>query len=521
MYTAKLEVSSINASRRAEAERIAKEIESTLSTNVHVAEECSQSIATDYDEEDFYSGVLTQDLKARPIVFSPSAAPPAAVENEKKDAVVGGKVMNYAAVGLATEEKGMAEMTSKPAAPILGFIPDISEGVEKAAAAANEAPTKVSSREEKLIDLGDHEKDAPVNKGEGGAKKDKSQKDKNKATASSKLKLNSNPNPKAFKLNPAAKAITPLFTAHPPFPSLALMQQPMDATQAMPPNLAVNHPAGGPHMTGDLGPGAPHSAHMKEEFEVAITKASENLSVEDGQVRQHAHLVYLFGIDHITVDINGMDGQHKDYIIKNTIAGSCTDDVRGAIGDAGVSRTPPPVKKERALSFESKQERVSRLSTPLAKIETSYATLVLGKGIDECAECNAVEDEKLEVIVEGTKGVTKQLRLELEEKTQELAPLHQERTVIQKLLDTTQQMGIHLLKDGTARELEQPTWAEWELNSLEGAQGAKRKEFLECEPELASSKVRVERAEGDLEKLGQKMKTLAMRSAQLLVSSDE
>lgn len=268
-------------------------------------------------------------------------------------------------------------------------------------------------------------------------------------------------------------------------------------------------------MTGDLGPTASHSAHMKDEFDVAIAEASENLGVEDGQVRQHARKVYLFADDYITLDINGMDGEHKDYT---------TDDVRGAIGDSRVPRTHPPVKKERALSFESQEhydEYLSRSSAHLAKIERSYATLVLVKGIHECAECNAVEDEKLEVIVEETKGVTKQLRLELEEKTQELAPLHQERTVVPKLLDTTKKMGIDPLKDAIALELEQPAWAEWELNSLDGAKGAKRKEFLECESELASSKVRVERAEGDLEELGQKKTTLAKRSAQLLVSSGE
>ena len=68
LYTTKLDVSSIDASRRAEAERIAREIDSTSSTNMHVAEERNQAIAGDYDEEDRYSGVLTKDLKARQIL---------------------------------------------------------------------------------------------------------------------------------------------------------------------------------------------------------------------------------------------------------------------------------------------------------------------------------------------------------------------------------------------------------------------------------------------------------------------
>jgi len=202
LYTTKLDLSSIDAYQRAEAERIAKEIESTSSTNMHVAEERNQAIATDYDEEDRYSGVLTKDLKARAIVRSPAAAAPAVVKSEKAVAVEVGKVMNYAAAAQAAAKKGMAEMTLKPAAAaatarVLESIPRVSEAIEKAEAAANKASssqpvtsqqTKVSSEEEKSMPQWGHEKDAPID--EGDAKKDKSEKDEKKATPSSKLKLN-------------------------------------------------------------------------------------------------------------------------------------------------------------------------------------------------------------------------------------------------------------------------------------------------------------------------------------------
>ena len=202
LYTTKLDLSSIDAYQRAEAERIAKEIESTSSTNMHVAEERNQAIATDYDEEDRYSGVLTKDLKARAIVRSPAAAAPAVVKSEKAVAVEVGKVMNYAAAAQAAAKKGMAEMTLKPAAAaatarVLESIPRVSEAIEKAEAAANKASssqpvtsqqTKVSSEEEKSMPQWGHEKDAPID--EGDAKKDKSEKGEKKATPSSKLKLN-------------------------------------------------------------------------------------------------------------------------------------------------------------------------------------------------------------------------------------------------------------------------------------------------------------------------------------------
>ena len=56
--------------------------------------------------------------------------------------------------------------------------------------------------------------------------------------------------------------------------------------------------------------------------------------------------------------------------------------------------------------------------------------------IEERAERKKEEDGRLEAIFEETKGITERLRVELEERTQELAPLQQEQTVFQNLLDT-------------------------------------------------------------------------------------
>jgi hypothetical protein len=198
---------------------------------------------------------------------------------------------------------------------------------------------------------------------------------------------------------------------------------------------------------------------------------------------------------------------------------------RGAIGEA-IPRTRPPVQKERVLALESKKknndEHVSQSSGPLAKIEgkgddADASISTFESPLKEYAEFNAVEDEKLEAIVEETGGVAKKPRLELEEKTQELAPPQQERTVFQNSLDTAQ-MEVGLLEDAIARASEQLTRTKGELNSLYGMQGAKRKELLECESELVRSKVRTELELGEL---GQRKTTLAERSAELLVSSSE
>jgi chromosome segregation ATPase len=55
-----------------------------------------------------------------------------------------------------------------------------------------------------------------------------------------------------------------------------------------------------------------------------------------------------------------------------------------------------------------------------------------------------------------------------------------------------------------------------ELNSLDGTQGVRRTDLVECEAELALSKARVERAEEELGELRRRVTTLAERSAELL-----
>merc|ERR1719343_1161916 len=55
----------MDAKKMAEAERIANEIENTTTRNIHMAEERGFKVETDFDEEDLYSGVLTEDGKQR------------------------------------------------------------------------------------------------------------------------------------------------------------------------------------------------------------------------------------------------------------------------------------------------------------------------------------------------------------------------------------------------------------------------------------------------------------------------
>ena len=61
LYTTVLNVDSIDKTKREQAERLAREIESQTTSNIHLAEERGQFMETDFDEEDLYSGVLKKD----------------------------------------------------------------------------------------------------------------------------------------------------------------------------------------------------------------------------------------------------------------------------------------------------------------------------------------------------------------------------------------------------------------------------------------------------------------------------
>ncbi|KAL7534411.1 hypothetical protein ACHAXR_005859 [Thalassiosira sp. AJA248-18] len=251
LYTTKLDVTNIDRQKRAEAERIAKEIEGTVSSNIHVAEERGQKIMTDYDEEDLYSGVLTKELKAREV---PAAAADGAGQKDKKKVASGGKVMNYAAAAAAakkeaTTAKAAAAAVSKDAkasssAPDLSQVKSSSE--EKKVEEKEASPTESSS--ENKTASADKKEDA-----DGDAKKE----DEKKKTTTTKL----NPKAKTFEFNPAAKTFTPSFTPAAAAPPVQQQQMdPMQQQQQQGIGQQQHHGMPGeynPGMMGGMGPPPP------------------------------------------------------------------------------------------------------------------------------------------------------------------------------------------------------------------------------------------------------------------------
>lgn len=266
LYTTKLDVSNIDVSRRVEAERIAREIESQMSINMHVAEERNQTFASDYDEEDRYSGVLTKDLKARPVVLASGVKSP-----------VPGKSMNYAAAAQAAGKKGStAESIAKSTATAAATTATaaLSEDIDKAATSAADKlspPPSLKSQQVKASleerkfksistdvtsDFGGLDEKEAVIVDEMYTKmyQPEENDEKNAAAVTSSIKLN--PNAKAFTFNPTAKTFTPTFAAPSPSPPIATVHQPMDA-QMMPLHLGPVDFSGGSHMMGNMGQGGP------------------------------------------------------------------------------------------------------------------------------------------------------------------------------------------------------------------------------------------------------------------------
>lgn len=173
-------------------------------------------------------------------------------------------------------------------------------------------------------------------------------------------------------------------------------------------------------------------------------------------------------------------------------------------------------KLDSKLKSENKKE-----TDAIAKGQDAEGSIPgLEEKIMELTKAKNKGDEKLEAIFEDMKGVTDKLRVGLEEKTQELAPVAQERAVFQANLDTAE-TEVKLLEDSTTRAREQLASAEKELSSLDSTQGSKRDVLASCEDELADAKQRIVVAETEEQDLAKSEGLLANRNKELVSQIEE
>jgi hypothetical protein len=223
LYTTALDYNNIDSSQVAEAERIAKEIENSASTNIHIMEERNQKISADYDEEDLYSGVLKKKEDSKEDGGGPGAKVPVVAEQKR---------MNYAAAAGATKKTTVVPVTDAPAASSVSAQQD---GVQAQSSEPN-APTVESvdsTEEEKKGDTEDAQAD--ISESQKEEAKDAKSEDGNEP---SKPKLN--PNAKEFTFNPAAKTFTPSFASAAPASVAASPTVP----EAVPPHNPMEYHGG-------------------------------------------------------------------------------------------------------------------------------------------------------------------------------------------------------------------------------------------------------------------------------------
>ena len=256
LYTTELDKSQIDNKKIAEAERLAREIENTTTSNIHMAEERGHKLEGDFDEEDLYSGVL-KDTAIKLSITSPDGKEQP--DNQKATSQAP-KKMNYAAAA------AKADPTKKTGPP--GFDPKQAAKPSDASGAQKEkeAEQESSSGDEKLKTANAAEAEKPVDKpadGKGekaeegtGEKpsasaeaaekpKEASEEADNGAAAKSSSKLNANA--KEFTLNPTARTFTPGGSSTPAAPAIG--------GQFVDPNAAIHAGQVSGHMPG------PHYMH--------------------------------------------------------------------------------------------------------------------------------------------------------------------------------------------------------------------------------------------------------------------
>jgi len=250
LYTTELDHSQIDARKKLEAARLAREIETTTSSNIHLKEERGQAVEGDYDEEDLYSGVLKPSLQPRNVLVvekssrsqqqqqqqqvlaSKKEGGDAKGKEPKTTTAAGPKKMNYAAA--AAKAKADA---NKAAVVPPGFVkPNVVTPEQQESGATNKKEEKKQEENGDAKVTPSKEEPAKEEKKVDETKSDENKEETKKPTT----KLNANA--KSFSFNPGAKSFTPTFGGAPP--PAAAAAAPQYEQYPIDPNTGI--PFGGP-----------------------------------------------------------------------------------------------------------------------------------------------------------------------------------------------------------------------------------------------------------------------------------
>ena len=179
------------------------------------------------------------------------------------------------------------------------------------------------------------------------------------------------------------------------------------------------------------------------------------------------------------------------------------------------------IKHERAQAkklMDRKKVEENKESSAANKREAALSRIPeLEQKIKDLSRQKVEQDANLEKIEEETLSATHLIRRQLEIKTQELAPLKQERAIKQAALDTVEtELGI--LVDSTNRAKERLRTAQDELASIDGAKAAKVRQLSDSEIQKQNAKQKLVTLEKEDSELQSGEEALEKRHSDLVVS---
>lgn len=175
---------------------------------------------------------------------------------------------------------------------------------------------------------------------------------------------------------------------------------------------------------------------------------------------------------------------------------------------------------EKKLHAKIKQEKKKEEEANAKVIKAEESIPTIEEEIETLTVLKGKEDAKLDLLYDDMKEKTQQLRMDLEAKTQELAPVMQERATFQASLDTAITQ-LQLIEDKNKRAKERLEEAKNELANLDQFQESTRIELAKTEDELEQCKGRLSEAEKEEATLTDKEGQLSKRYIQLMEQVEE
>lgn len=179
------------------------------------------------------------------------------------------------------------------------------------------------------------------------------------------------------------------------------------------------------------------------------------------------------------------------------------------------------IKHERSEKKKLREKILSeskKIENAAAKREAAEARIpVLQDEINHLVEMKAKEDANLEILEEGAKGLTQTVRLKLEQKLADLAPVREQRASLQAAFDTAE-TELKICADSSTRAKQRLEKARKELASIDATKHSKMKQITDNESVMKETATIITELEKEDLELSVGEASLDQRHTDLVVS---